>query len=271
MTPNHQQADPPVDPAAEPAVPAARSRAGRRIAGCVLLGAVLVLFHFAQKHGRTVSERRERGAEAYMLSMLLRESYRNNGGIFPAWDSQAGDLFYDPASVNPAYRLDQPLNRLLIGDINNQMGFILGSWPDRSRYVYLPYAVTNESEGLALQDAFRTAIRSGEAFESTLSATPGQGTCGSDRFYRIGSDLQKNLQADGVTIPDGIDLARHVPVIFERPDRSQNTGAWGVPINRQPVWVPYPGPFPMTERVMEAVAALEEESQPRAPDEATRP
>jgi len=266
MQSDHEQ----TTPAPAAVLPRPRGRVTKRVLGCLVIGVLLVLFHFALQHGQALSEKRERGSDAYVLSILLVQSLKNNGGAYPPWDPRPGHLFFDRAAVNPTFRLAHPLNRLpgtpdtalVVGQINNQMGFILDSFPDETKYIYLSHAVTNEQEGLALLDAYRTAVETNRSFQDSLPAEAGGGTCGADQFYRLRNDLQQNLTQDGVTIPEGMDLSQSVPVLFERPHGEKDKGAWVVPMNRRPVWVPYPGPFPMTERFIKAIEALETELQP---------
>jgi hypothetical protein len=263
---DHEQ----TNPAPQTALPAPRGRAAKRVLACLAIGVLLVLFHFAMKHGQALRDKRERGADAYVVSMLLVESLRNNGGVYPPWDPRPGHLFFDRAAMNPTFRLAHPLNRtpgapetaLVVGQINNQLGFILDSFPEETQYIYLSHAVTNEHEGLALLDAYRTAVQTQGSFQDSLPAGPGGGTCGADQFYRLRNDLQQKLAEDSVTIPDGMNLSQRVPVLFERPHGEKDKGAWVVPMNRRPVWVRYPGPFPMTERFIEAIEALEAEFKP---------
>lgn len=234
---------------------------------CLMTALLLVLFHFAMQQGEVRRDRRERGSRTYVLSMMLLASSKHNNGEFPPWDPRPGHLFYDRDAVNPGYQLQHPLNRLpatqdtalLVGNINNNMGFILDSFPDNNQYFYLPYAVTSEEEGLALLDTYRSAIQTGELTRSPLAAPVGRGTCGSDQFLRIGNNMQNRLKQAGISIPDGVDIGTAVPVIFERPSSGRDPGGWVVPLNRQPVWVAYPGPFPMTERFIGALQDIEQE------------
>ncbi len=237
--------------------------------GAVVLLGVAVAFHFALLRGEEIKKRGEGGRDAYVVSQLIRESlkYTFNDGYFPLWDKKPGVLFYDRTRVNPSYNLRFPLNRsletydtgVIVGAFENEYGYILKKFPEPGRYFYLPYAVTNEEEALALLAVYREKMMNGDTFDLTLEAPPGRGTYGTDNFYRAYRGIHRRISNEKQDIPSLEQLRKDVYMLIERPGRYAQSGGWVVNLEFKTKWMDYPGEFPMSERFINALEALEAE------------
>ena len=49
-----------------------------------------------------------------------------------------------------------------------------------------------------------------------------------------------------------------MPVLIERPGRYKGSGAWVVFMDSHVAYLPYPGPFPMTQSFIEGLSAIAE-------------
>lgn len=250
-----------------------------RITIVLIAVGLLTAFHFALQHGEYVDSVRRRGLDTFAVGLAIRESVQrpSGDGLFPAWDPHPGILFFDPTQVNRFYTVGPRVNQAIQdpGDavliaanlVDNRLGYLLEDLPDGARWFYLPYAVRNEAEGLALLDAYRAAASSAQPssaqpWSDNLPAPAGQGTGGTNTFYRLHRTIQQDLKEAHRDLPEENFLRENFPVLIERPGDSD--GGWVVFFDRDPVWMDYPGEFPMTERFMEALTALETEMRPTA-------
>ena len=242
----------------------------RLLFGITVLLCVSIAFHFALIKGEKVKKKTLGRHEAFITARLIKESlkYTFNNEYVPPWDKKAGLLFYDREFVNPSYKIRYPLNGsvgdyrmgVLVGELENEYGYILKDFPKERRYFYFPYAITNEAEGLALLDVYRKIFKEGGTFENTLPAPKGLGTYGTDHFYRLNPGIHGDISAEKKDIPDNSQVRKEVFMLVERPGNYDTLGGWVVNLEfNKPVWMDYPGEFPMSERFINALEALEQE------------
>lgn len=261
-----------VDPDRQPTATGSR-RILKWVVAAAIAVPLLTVFRYALRHGEHVKAVRQRGLETFAAGLVVREAANrsSSNGFFPPWDPRPGVLFYDRSHVNSLYdlgpRMDwalrNPDDRALVtvNLVDNRVGYRLEDFPESSRYFYLPYAVRNETEGLALLDSYRQAATGGGTWTDSLPAPAGQGTGGTDTFYRLHRTLQQDLKETHRDLPEEHFLREQFPSLIERP---MDSGGWVVFFDRDPVWMDYPGEFPMTERFISALTALESELRTEA-------
>ena len=185
---------------------------------------------------------------------------REHKGVFPALDVASGRLAFREAEVHPGYLvgdkltgpLEDPRQAIIYGYLDGYKAYTLRPVIHERRYFYLGYAVTSEVEGLAFLDA----LRAGDVNGADDAAAPaGRGSFGTDRFYRLREDLAAKLVETGAVSGTAEDLNRRIPLIVERPGNYDRPGAWVVYLDRHAEFIPYPGPFPMTEAFVKAMEA----------------
>ncbi len=246
----------------------------RYLIGLVVVVLVLVLFRVALAKGREREALLKGGGDNLYVSLIWWQYALEHDGILPALDRTPGRLTFDRTGTHPAYRIggeygkdiDDPNVALLMGTLNKRPGYTLEPRVDDSRQFYLGYAMTNEAEGQAFVTAYQRALREGTTFTADLPVPEGQGTFRGDVLYRLNFDLPTRLaplaQADGIpALSPG-----HFPVMIERPGHYPVSGGWVVYLNRQMRFLPYPGPWPMTESFIGALTDLVDVKQDKNGD-----
>ncbi|GMW03383.1 MAG: hypothetical protein AMXMBFR84_45170 [Candidatus Hydrogenedentota bacterium] len=76
---------------------------------------------------------------------------------------------------------------------------------DDHSYIYLGFAITNETEAQAFLDAYKNRVE-GSPFTGDLPVAPGQGTGGGDVLLRLSDRLTNDLPVS----------AAEIPIVFER-------------------------------------------------------
>lgn len=226
---------------------------------------LLVIFHFAVQHGRDVESKRQRGLTAFIASKVIQQAVDqpDSDGLYPPWSSNSETLLYDRQYVSPFYlpgpryngEVDSAEQSVLVATeiVDNRLGYRLREFPEDDRFFYIPYAVRNEKEGLALVDTCRAA-RNRRPWTEDLAAPAGEGSGGTDTFYRLRKTIQRDLQERHPELPEDNFLREQFPVLIERPRQG---GGWVAFFGRQPQWMEYPGEFPMTTTFIEGLLALE--------------
>jgi hypothetical protein len=238
-----------------------------RIAAAIAILLLLAAFRVALENGRHATAVLEGGHDTLYTTLLWWQYAREHDGAFPALSSTDG-LTFDRTGVHSAYRLDREYNAslddreaaLVLGDLNKKAGYVMADVVDESQHFYLGYAITNEAEGRAFVDAYRKRKARGLDFSEDLPAPAGKGTLGGDKLLRLNRDLPERLasQADAEGLPELTN--QDFPVMIERPGHYPVSGGWVVYLDRQMKFLPYPGPFPMTEEFVGALEALAAES-----------
>jgi hypothetical protein len=206
------------------------------------------------EHGRTVLN----------VALLWWEYGQLHEGAYPPLDPRPGVLLFDLSKVRAGYRLGpvfkgrekNPGNAAVFGDLNANIAYSLEDLVEPGRYFYLGYAVTNEREGRSLLDAYRKQAASGGGFADNLKVAMGSGTLGTDTLRLLNLNLLQTMASEGVAIDPATVLLSTIPVMIERPAENDPPGGWVVYLDRQMKWLPYPGPFPMTEEFIRGLEDL---------------
>lgn len=185
---------------------------------------------------------------------------REHEGMFPALDAASGRLAFREADVHPGYLvgekltgpLSDPETAIIYGYLDGYKAYTLRPLIDTRQYFYLGYAVASEAEGLAFLEALRAGAVDGA---EDAAAPAGKGSFGTDRFHRLREDLSARLAEAGAVAGTPQELNARIPLIIERPGRYERPGAWVVYLDRHAEFLPYPGPFPMSEQFVKAMEA----------------
>jgi hypothetical protein len=223
----------------------------------------LALFNRPLMHGRDVEQVAAGGRDTFVVwATLLREYNENHAGAYPPLDPRPKVLMFDRAGVRPAYRLadygPRPSNiagvtPVALGDIGGNPVCLLNDFIEPDRFFYIGYAVTNDTEGVAFAEAYKKQTAAGGNFEGDLPVEPGHCTLCSDTLFRLNSHLAETLVARGVKFTSDDNIFNRIPVLMERTGRYPIAGCWVLYLNLEFRFVPYPGPFPMTQDFMRAL------------------
>ena len=112
-------------------------------------------------------------------------------------------------------------------------------------HCYFAHALTNETQGLAFLDAVQqlgiAAVR-----DQDIQVGEGNGSAGGDTILRLNESLGQQLFADQPAAQALMQSS--IPILWEVPGEREQSGGWTLFMDGHVEWMPYPGPFPMTER-----------------------
>ena len=236
----------------------------RRVLAVVLVVASLALFETVRQHGQKLEKRVEDGRTVLSVALLWWEYGQLNEGVYPPLDPRPGVFLFDVSKVRAGYRLGpvfkgrekNPGNAAVFGDLNANIAYSLEDLVEPNRYFYLGYAVANEAEGNSLLEAYRTRAATGGDFSEDLKVEKGRGTLGTDTLRMLNLNLLQTMASEGVAFNPATVLPSTIPVMIERPAENDPPGGWVVYLDRQMKWLPYPGPFPMTEEFIRGLEDL---------------
>ncbi|HOF38815.1 MAG TPA: carboxypeptidase regulatory-like domain-containing protein [Candidatus Hydrogenedentes bacterium] len=152
------------------------------------------------------------------------------GEFFPALEPQPGVLAPEWNAIYPEYLVDTRI-------MNTQEGVTR---------CYFAHALTGEAAGLAFLDALQQlgieAIR-----DQDIQVGPGKGSAGGDVILRLHEGFESRLLTEVPPNVSGYLVQAATPVLWEVPGGREESGGWVMYMDGRVEWVPYPGPFPMTE------------------------
>ena len=123
-------------------------------------------------------------------------------------------------------------------------------------YWYLPYAIINEQQGLALVDALKETLRKGKGMPEELEVDEGKGVCGRGKLYRLKEGVTDMFICD-IDNPGRYQVSQaQIPVMIAQP----KPGAPGANVLFMDghVELQHWGEFPVTEEFINALAQLDE-------------
>lgn len=233
----------------------------RRILILIAVAAALALFEPVRQQGRAMEARVEDGRTVLNIALIWWEYANTHSGALPPLDPRPGVLLFDESMVRKGYTLgpalkgnqENPGNAAVFGDLNGNFSYTLQDLASAKRCFYLGYGVTNDAEGQTLIEAYRRQVESGGGFTADLSVEKGRGTLGSDSLRVLHFNLPGALAAEGLPLSGSVP---RIPVLIEHPSANEPRGGWVAYLDRQMTWLPYPGPFPMTEQFIEGLEGL---------------
>lgn len=219
---------------------------------------------------RDAVDRMNRGNLArsvYLMAWLYAEEHDH---VLPEMDTRAGTLAYSTDDMHPAYAIDQklagplkdPKAPLLVGDLDGYKAYTMRPMANPADYYYLGYALSDEAAVTAFVDACRQRLASGQRFDSDLPASPGRGSFGGDTFVRLRNDLAQTLKDKGVSAEEAARQISRIPALIEKPKNGPKPGGWVIYLDRRAEYLPYPGPYPMTEKVLKGLESLKRPLRP---------
>jgi hypothetical protein len=233
----------------------------------VLLAVLAVVTGFLMRTGAEArADVRDRTDGAYAitsLSLSASMSAEHRDGLLPPVSSTEPILMPDADIGHQGFLVDGRVTAvkvdkdaaILLSYLDGYRAFTMHNVLDTPENYYLGHAVTNEAEGRTLIRTYRERLERGESLDGDIPVEDGTGTGGSDTLFQLRTDLADVLAEKGITVSD--DFMEQVPVFIGQPGQYDMPGGWLVPLNRQAIrFVPFPGPFPMTEEFIGALESL---------------
>jgi len=184
-------------------------------------------------------------------------AYESRGKVFPLLDPRPGRLMFRMEDIYPEYLVD--LNILLCPADEEA----IAAKPDQREnpswyfndtdYWYLGYAIQDEKAGLAFVEAYRKQAVSGEGFDVDLDIDQGRMT-----IYRLREGIERFFITDINNPAASPNAQSKLPIIIEPPGRHDPDGGNVLFMDGHVEFITYPGPFPMTERFIQALASLDD-------------
>ncbi len=220
------------------------------------IGAALYLFvlHIGLEQRKAATERAADGNRTIAVSRIAGAYAHNNEGEFPPLDP-ARRFSYAPSEVSLAYEIAKdpedenafvPVYSMIVGDLGHDSVFGLEPVWDPAKFWYLGFATTNEREGLALANA----VHGSAPLTDDIQVPKGEGTLGTAKLYRLHMYLLKTLVGDGVLTEEDPAVRYRIPILIQRPVDGH---AWVVYLDFHTEYLPYPGPYPLTEKFIQAL------------------
>ncbi len=199
--------------------------------------------------------RQESKVQLEQLGVAMRMfAAESPGQQYPPLNVRGGELSVEPRALFPEY-------------ITNPFLFVSPAHPeapqlkeqalrdplsvinDRS-YWYLGYVLPDEATGLVFLEAFKGAIKAGDALDDDV-AIGGFGT-----IYRLREGVERAVITDINNAEAARQMQARIPIMIERPGL-QEGGSNVLYLDGHVEFIPYPGRFPMTEEFVEALRALD--------------
>ena len=237
----------------------------------VLVGGVGLLAYFAFAHRFSKgplarAERAEYIGNVYAPAWVYATEH---WGLYPPLDPRPGRLQFDRSVVHPTYSFAENV----AGPLDDPKAPILFAEFDRNRprvgrpripedddsWFYLGYVMTTEAEGMTFLEEYRKRMADGRGMAEDIYVGEGRGSGGTDTLYRLRFEIDAWFENEGIPFNKKARNTSNTPVIIERPGRHDIPGGWVMFLNHTCYFIEYPGPFPMTERFIQALDAIDPE------------
>ena len=194
------------------------------------------------------------------LGSVFRSFANEHKGMFPPLSTAPGCLMWERNDVYPEY-LEDPRELVCPSDLTERLRkFCPGALVDDQSYLYLGYALTNDTEVECFCQAYRLYMAKGKAFADDIKVPAGKGTKGGDTIYRLREGIERVLITD-INDPGSSQFSQSsLPVLIERPRRPpfHDTAYANILFMDGHVeWRRYPGEWPMTVKTITALESLD--------------
>lgn len=166
----------------------------------------------------------------------------SQGSRYPALVRQYGTFMPDFAEV-----------RNITGLTGDELNRLLGSYD--GEVCYLGHLVPDEPTAMAFLDAYETYGPEGVAGQDINTSEEAQQE-GLPRVFQLREGIERFLITDINDPNAGGKAQSKIPVIWELPGNHEESGGWVVYMDGHTEWLPYPGPFPMSEAFVTRVREI---------------
>ncbi len=143
--------------------------------------------------------------------------------------------------------------RNITGLTGDELNRLLGSYG--GEVCYLGHLVPDEPTAMAFLDAYEAYGPEGVAGQDINTSEEAQQE-GLPRVFQLREGIERFLITD-INDPNAGGKARsEVPVMWELPGNHEESGGWVVYMDGHTEWLPYPGPFPMSEAFVTRVREI---------------
>lgn len=174
-----------------------------------------------------------------VFKMFAGES---KGEKYPGLDKRFGVLLPDVSTLYPEYLSDTEFLKRLNGK-------------QRAKFVYFGYAVDSESMADTFLDAYEEYGPEGLAGED-INVDDAAREQGQMPVYRLREGIERFFISDINDPTASIRAQSRVPVLWELPGSHEEAGGYVLFLDGHTEWVPYPGPFPMTESLVSRIQGV---------------
>ena len=163
---------------------------------------------------------------------------------FPKLDKRFGVLLPDIPSLYPKYIADKAFLNQLAGK-------------QRPKFVYFGYAVNNENAANVFLDAYEQYGPEDLPDDYLNSEAPSP----SEVVQRLREGVERFYIKDINDPNDSATVQARIPVLWELPGSHEEAGGYVLYLDGHVEWLPYPGPFPMTETLVSRIQGITAQAQ----------
>ena len=225
---------------------------------CLGIGAVANVLARA----REVAERMSCQNNLNQLGMVVKMycvDKENKNHAFPSISGKPGCLMFDKEEVYPKF-LDDPRILVCPSHRTESMGKLKPEQLlDDQSYFYLGYALCGDEDVENFCEVYRQRMAAGQPLDDDIPVPRGKGTNGGEIIYRLQEGVERLMVTD-INNPGSANLAQSsMPIFIERPIRHwfRSGGGNVVFMDGHVEYVKYPGFWPMTEKTISALEALD--------------
>ncbi|MFA6240700.1 MAG: DUF1559 domain-containing protein, partial [Candidatus Hydrogenedentales bacterium] len=237
---------------------------GINLALCVLLiplmGAItLPAMARAREAARRASCQNNLKQLGLVMKMFANES---KGEYYPVLSSEPGKLmFANTSAVSKSPIYPEFLTETLLMNCPSDSDSMESTdtknpeeMLDDQCYFYLGYAVMSDDDVEAFAEAYRATTASGGEFEDNLTSAAHAAGIGSGTVYRLKEGVEVKITNDKNA---SVTTQADIPVLIERVGHHLPLGANVLYMDGHVEFIKYPGKWPMTERTISVLQALD--------------
>lgn len=124
-------------------------------------------------------------------------------------------------------------------------------------YIYLGYIIENEAQAQEFLDVYEQSHGQNKPLPDVIDAPSGMGSGNTNQFVRLRTLDTLPLELDVIKAN-----ASKIPVVFEWPGHHRDPGGKVTYYDGHTEFVPYPGPFPMTESFINRLREIRDRRTP---------
>jgi prepilin-type processing-associated H-X9-DG protein len=214
-----------------------------------------------QRYFKLSSAYKCKGRLEQLGQAFLMYTNESKGERYPLLSSQPGCFMFNAADIFPKYANDTtllccPALKGKKTSANSLQGMEY-SINDES-YWYFGFSIFFEREALAFLAAYNDAMENQLEFDDKLSVPyrAKAGTLG--QVVNLSAGVGRFYVRDIGNPAAFPSVMRCIPLLVERPNNHGGNGGHVLYLDGHVEWLPYPGPFPMTQSFIEGLIALEE-------------
>jgi len=220
-------------------------------AGClamlvVVVGVLAAILLPALSRAREAAQRATCQNNLKQMGLVHKMYAGEHRGKWLELSDTPGVLSFNWNDANPEY-LDDANFLICPSSAEPTSTSVITSGETDANYVYLGYVILSDEEAESFAEAYQERLESGGSFGDDLEVAAGEGSGGTDRFYRFAEGVHEEIGA----------APAEIPVMFERDTYHRPGGINVLYMDGHVEFIRVPGRFPATPNMLELIEELE--------------